>query len=142
MKRLDDKTYVAGQIAPGAVALLGARGVRLIVNNRPDGEEAGQPGSAEIEAAAVEAGIAYRHIPIAGQFPEESVEAMLEALDGADGPVLVYCRSGLRSAFLWGLARARAGDEGRDVIARAEAAGFDLGPIRHYFQPGAEGRKA
>jgi uncharacterized protein (TIGR01244 family) len=142
MKRLDDKTYVAGQIAPGAVAILGERGVKMIVNNRPDGEEAGQPRSAEIEAAAKAAGIAYRHIPIAGPFPEESVEAMLEALDGAEGPVLVYCRSGMRSALLWGLARAKAGDLGIEVIARAAAAGYDLRPIRQYFHPAAEKRKS
>jgi uncharacterized protein (TIGR01244 family) len=137
MKRLDEKTYVAGQIAPEAVAQLGALGVVKIVNNRPDGEEPGQPGSAEIEAAARAAGVGYSHIPIAGPFPEESIEAMLEALESATGPVLAFCRSGMRSAFLWGLARAKAGDEGPEVIARAAAAGYDLRPIRHYFQPAA-----
>jgi uncharacterized protein (TIGR01244 family) len=133
MKRLDAKTYVAGQIAPEAVAQLAALGVRTIVNNRPDGEEPGQPDSAAIGAAAAKAGVTYRHIPISGAFPEEAVEEMLETLEGSDGPVLVFCRSGMRSAFLWGLARAKAGETGRTILSGAAAAGFDLSPIRHYL---------
>ena len=50
--RLDEHTLIAGQIAPADVAALKADGVTMIINNRPDGEDAGQPTSAEIEAAA------------------------------------------------------------------------------------------
>ena len=50
--RLDDKTLVAGQIGPADVPAFKAEGVTMIINNRPDGEDAGQPTSAEIEAAA------------------------------------------------------------------------------------------
>ena len=50
--RLDDKTLVAGQIGPADVPALKAEGVTMIINNRPDGEDADQPTSAEIEAAA------------------------------------------------------------------------------------------
>ena len=38
-RALDDKTLVAGQIRPDQLAGAAARGVTLIVNNRPDGEE-------------------------------------------------------------------------------------------------------
>ena len=62
---LDEMTLVAGQIAPADVAALKAQGVTMIVNNRPDGEDVGQPTSAEIEAAARDAGLDYRHVPIA-----------------------------------------------------------------------------
>ena len=46
--RLDERTLVAGQIAPADVAALKSEGVTMIVNNRPDGEDVGQPTSAEI----------------------------------------------------------------------------------------------
>ena len=46
--RLDDKTLVAGQIGPADVPALKAEGVTMIINNRPDGEDADQPTSAEI----------------------------------------------------------------------------------------------
>jgi uncharacterized protein (TIGR01244 family) len=105
---LDSSTLAGGQIAPGDVAGLARAGVVMIVNNRPDGEEAGQPAGAAIEAAAQAAGLAYRHIPVAGQISPAQVEAMVEALDAAgEGKVLAFCRSGRRSAILWSLASAR-----------------------------------
>lgn len=125
--------WVAGQIAPGEVAGLAARGVTAIVNNRPDGEEPGQPTSAEIEAAARAAGLAYLHLPIAGGLPEAAVAAMAEALEGS-GRKLAFCKSGTRSTFLWALARVRIGDDPQEIDAKAAAAGFDLTPIRKYLQ--------
>ena len=64
-RQLDEKTMVNGQIAPDDIQALKQLGVTLIVNNRPDGEDVGQPESDEIEAAAKAAGIEYRHVPIA-----------------------------------------------------------------------------
>ncbi|MEO7178269.1 MAG: TIGR01244 family sulfur transferase, partial [Allosphingosinicella sp.] len=98
MRRLDETTFVAvRQLTVGDVDEAAGQGVRLIVNNRPDGEEPGQPSSAQIEAAARAAGLDYRHIPIAGGFPPEQVEAMARSLE--QGPVLAFCRTGTRSAF-------------------------------------------
>ena len=42
-RQLDEKTLVGGQIAPDDVPALKELGVTMIVNNRPDGEDAGQP---------------------------------------------------------------------------------------------------
>ena len=69
-ERLDDTTLIAKrQIVAEDLQAVAAQGVRLLVNNRPDGEEPGQPSSAEIEAAARAAGLDYHHIPVAGGFP-------------------------------------------------------------------------
>ena len=109
-KALDAKTWVSRQLTVADVAEAKAKGVKLIVNNRPDGEEPGQPTAAEIGAAAKAAGIAYRHIPIDHSgFRPEQVTAMRDALDSAEGPVLAYCRSGMRSTALWALAEKRKG---------------------------------
>jgi uncharacterized protein (TIGR01244 family) len=132
MRRLDETAFVFDrQLTAADLEEARDRGIRLIVNNRPDGEEPGQPSSAEIEAAARAAGLDYRHIPIAGGFPPERVEAMAEAL--AQGPVLAFCRSGTRSTFLWALARASRGAPAGESIAAASAAGYDLGPIRGWL---------
>jgi uncharacterized protein (TIGR01244 family) len=133
MKPLDRNVSVSGQIAPADVA---ASGVAMIVNNRPDGEEPGQPASAEIEAAARAAGIAYRHIPVAGALSQPQVAQMADALAAAEGPVLAFCKSGTRSTFLWALARSRLGDDGEALVAKAAAAGYDLSPIRAFLAPG------
>ena len=130
MKQLDDRTFVAGQISPAELAHAAARGFSAIVNNRPDGEEPGQPSSAEMEAAARAAGLDYRHIPIARGFNADDVLAMADALDAAEGKLLAFCKSGTRSTYLWALARAERGACGDDLVARAAGAGYDLTPIR------------
>ncbi|HEX8381052.1 MAG TPA: TIGR01244 family sulfur transferase [Allosphingosinicella sp.] len=128
MRKLDPTTFVfVRQLTVDDIDEAAASGIRLIVNNRPDGEEPGQPSSAQIEAAARAAGLDYRHIPVAGGFAPGQVEAMAEALE--EGPVLAFCRSGTRSAFLWALARAKQGAPSEQSVAAAAAAGYDLRPI-------------
>ena len=56
IRQLDDRTLVSGQIAPEEVAGLAGHGVTILVNNRPDGEEPGQPQASDIEAAAAAGG--------------------------------------------------------------------------------------
>ena len=131
---LDERTLVAGQIRPEDVAEAAASGVTLIVNNRPDGEEAGQPSGAEIEEAARAAGLDYRHIPVVGGFSAEQVGAMAQALAAADGKVLAFCRSGTRSTFLWALAEAGRGADGETLVQQAAAAGYDLTPLADYLR--------
>jgi uncharacterized protein (TIGR01244 family) len=132
-KRIDERTLVAGQLWPDDIAAAAAEGVTMIVNNRPDGEEYGQPTAAMIEQAAREAGLDYRHIPVGGGFSQAQVEAMAQAIEAAKGPLLAFCRSGTRSTLLWALARAAAGDSAEEIAAKAAAAGYDLAPIRAYL---------
>src|SRR4051812_48334427 len=126
---LSETVLVSGQIRPADVAELAAHGVTIIVNNRPDGEEADQPAGAEIEAAARAAGLDYVHIPIAGAFPAEKIAALGATLASAEGNVLLFCKSGTRSTYLWALARARQGADADVTIFRAAQAGYDLRPI-------------
>jgi len=131
-RALDDRTLIAGQIGAGDIAEAKALGVTMIVNNRPDGEEPGQPPSAEIEATARAAGLDYRHIPVSGGFSQAEVTAMAKAL-GQEGKTLAFCRSGTRSTWLWALAQASQGADGDALIATARAAGYDLSPLRPYL---------
>jgi uncharacterized protein (TIGR01244 family) len=134
LRPIDERTSVSGQVRPEDMERLKAEGVTMIVNNRPDGEEPGQPSASEVEAAARAAGIDYRHIPVAGGFSFDQVVAMSEALESATGPVLAFCKSGTRSIFLWALAHAEAGDEPEELMQRAVHAGYDLTPIQRYLQ--------
>lgn len=130
-RALSDHMMASPQITPADVAEAASLGVTLIINNRPDGEDDGQPSGAEIEAAAKAAGIAYRAIPVSGGgFAEPQVRAMAEALASADGPVLAYCRSGTRSTLLWSLAQASTGGNPDAIAAAARAAGYDITPVR------------
>lgn len=133
MRQLEDGMFIAGQIGPDEVAELAAQGIALIVNNRPDGEEPGQPAGAEIEAAAAAAGLSYRAIPIS-QLTPEAIEATREAFDQAGGPILAFCKSGTRSTYVWALARSLGGADGDSLVAKAADAGYDLTPIRRFLR--------
>lgn len=128
--QLDDRVFVSGQIQPGDMAEIAALCVTTIVNNRPDGEEPGQPSGDEIADAADAAGLAYREVPVSGGIERQQIGTMAEVMADADGTLLLYCRSGTRSAWLWALAQRGSGLSGDEVIARAAAAGYDLAPIR------------
>ncbi|MFW5633657.1 MAG: TIGR01244 family sulfur transferase [Erythrobacter sp.] len=131
-RKLSDRVFASPQIAPEDIAAAKGAGVTLIVNNRPDGEDPGAPQGGEIAAAAHSAGLDYRAIPIGHSgFSEAQVAEMVEALDGAGGKVLAYCRSGTRSTFLWALAQARTGAATpEEIAAAAREAGYDVSPIR------------
>jgi uncharacterized protein (TIGR01244 family) len=131
-RQLTDTLYVAPQISVDQVETAKALGVTMIINNRPDDEEPGQVNGAAIEAAAAEAGIGYVAVPVShGGFAPWQLDGMAEAMAQAgDGKILAYCRSGTRSTLLWALTRARAGDDGDALAAQAEAAGYDLSPVR------------
>jgi uncharacterized protein (TIGR01244 family) len=132
LRALSDTVLVAArQLRPEDVAAAAADGVAVIVNNRPDGEEPGQPASADIERAARAAGLRYHHIPVAGGIGPDQVAAMAAAMD--EGKLLAFCRSGSRSTWLWALAAHGRGADGDTILASAAAAGYDLGPLRAYL---------
>jgi uncharacterized protein (TIGR01244 family) len=134
-RQLDDRTLVNGQIAPEDIPALKEAGVTLIVNNRPDGEDAGQPESDDIEAAARAAGIDYRHVPIARGMGPSDIEAMREAMHAAgDGKMFAFCRSGNRSTLAWAVARSEDGVPTEELHRLANQAGFDLGPVAHLLR--------
>ena len=134
LKRINDDVSVAPQISPDDIPALKAAGFTTIINNRPDGESFDQPSSAVMQAAAEAAGLAYHYIPLGrdGVSPQ-MVEETEAAFEGSDGPVLAFCRSGTRSVYLWALAARQGGADGEKIVAQAEAAGYDLSPLRPYL---------
>jgi uncharacterized protein (TIGR01244 family) len=97
---------VAPQLTPEAMAEAAAAGFRSVVNNRPDFEHGpNQPTSAAIEAAALAAGLQYRHLPVDGGYQSpEQVAQFAQLLQDLPRPLLVFCRSGARSTRLYMLA--------------------------------------
>jgi uncharacterized protein (TIGR01244 family) len=132
IRQLDEKVMVSGQVAPHEVAALAEQGVTMLVNNRPNGEEDGQPLAGEIEDAAAAAGIGYRFIPIIRGIGPADVESMQQAMrEAGDGKVLAFCRSGTRSALALALAKREAGAPVDEVVEQLNRAGVDHGPIAH-----------
>lgn len=130
-RRLSDTMLASPQIGLDDIAAAKAEGVTLVINNRPEGEAEGQPPGPDIEAVARAAGLDYRAIPVThAGISESQITAMAEALDGAGGKVLAYCRSGTRSSLLWALAEALRGKDPEALAKAARAAGYDITPMR------------
>ncbi|MBX7501107.1 TIGR01244 family phosphatase [Qipengyuania sp. YG27] len=130
-RKLSDTFYASPQVTPGEISEAAAMGITLVVNNRPDGEAPDQPPGAEIEAAARAAGMDYLAIPVGSAgFSEPQVEQLQQALAGAAGPVLGFCRSGTRSTLLWSLAQARSGEDPEEIAEAAAEVGYDVAPVR------------
>lgn len=104
--KLDEDVAIAAQPRPEDLAGIAAAGFRGVINNRPDGEDVGQPSSAAMAAEARRLGLSYWHIPIrTGEATPDDARQFAEAVRSACGPVLAYCRSGNRSRQLWQLAQ-------------------------------------
>ncbi len=103
IRAIADTVCVAPQLTPDAMAEVARLGFKSVINNRPDFEHGpDQPANAAVEAAALAAGLQYRHLPVAGgwQSPEE-IAAFAVLLKELPAPVLAFCRSGARSTRLY-----------------------------------------
>lgn len=129
-RQVSESFWASPQIDLADVEEARTRGFRLIVNNRPEGEADDQTPGSEVEAAARAAGLEYLAIPIThAGFGEDQVRTMAEAIEGAAGPVLGYCRSGTRSTLLWSLAEALRGGDPGTIAQQAARAGYDVASI-------------
>ena len=103
IRQIADTVCVAPQLDADAMAELARLGFKSVINNRPDFEHGpDQPTNAAVEAAALAAGLQYRHLPVDGgwQSPEQ-IAAMARLLKELPAPVLAFCRSGARSTRLY-----------------------------------------
>ena len=127
-RQVTEDFWVSPQITADDVKAAAAMGIKLIINNRPDGEAPGQPTGAEIEAAAREAGLAYANIPVSmGGITPHHTGAFENALSEVDnGKAVAYCASGTRSILVLAYAEARFGKPVSQIIAEAAAAGYDI----------------
>jgi len=129
-KALTPALSVSPQLTEADIAQAARDGFKAIIDNRPDGEEPGQPSAAVMQAVAALHGLGFAHVPtVGGKISDEDVALMAHALANLEGPVLAYCRTGTRSTTLWALTEA--GSQPADaLIATAADAGYDLAALR------------
>jgi uncharacterized protein (TIGR01244 family) len=129
-RKVTDDFSVAPQITPGDIAAAAAMGFVLVINNRPDDEQPGQPSSADMEAQAKAAGVAYAYIPVRGMPTQAQIEAEQALIERTEGPVLAFCRSGTRSIVTWSLGQAQTGLRSPEALmALGAEAGYDLSGV-------------
>ena len=126
-KHLSADLAVAAQLPPSDMARAVAAGFTRIVNNRPDGEEAGQPTSQEMREAAEAAGLEYHYLPIVnGNLTDATVIEFAQLARTSEQPTLMFCRSGTRCTHLWALQQAQSGLAPEQILAAAQQAGYDI----------------
>jgi sulfide:quinone oxidoreductase len=137
-KNLDLNVAVSGQVQVADLPEI-ALNFGMLINNRPDGEEPGQPTSAELEAAARSLGLHYAYIPISADIADQDVAAFQQELSRSRGAKLAFCRTGNRSTRLWALSQAGRRSTKR-ILAAAAIAGYDISSLEPRLIESAAGK--
>ncbi len=126
-RKLDDDFWLAGCLDESDLKRAAEQGVATIINILPEDDELCQLSDHDAREISESLGMSYRHMPIYGhQLNNEFfARAFGYLISETKGPKIVYCRTGMRSAFLWGMIHAA--DIGVDeVLDRTLDIGFDL----------------
>lgn len=97
----DDRVWIAEQPSEADLDAWAAAGARAVVNSRTPQETASLP--FDLRAAVEARGMTYVEMPIGGAYGADAAhtQALAALLDETDGPVVMHCRSGTRSAHLY-----------------------------------------
>ena len=135
MRKVTGGFWISPQPSASDLGEAARSGIAMVINNRPDGEEDGQPSAAETFETATRHGMDYVHLPIPhGQFTLGRVRAFQGALAASEGPVLAHCKSGTRSLTLWTIGEVLDGRLELDAVgAVEERTGVDLSGARKWL---------
>ncbi len=107
LTRIDDNFSSSPQIDVDDLAEIKAAGFKTVICNRPDDEDGGvHADHALLESTARKLGLEFFYLPVVpGQINETHVSQFKTAMDTLPGPVLGYCRLGMRAKTLYQRAR-------------------------------------
>jgi uncharacterized protein (TIGR01244 family) len=131
--RVGDDVFIGGQPTERALREMTARGVTTVVNLRTP-EEMRSAVNFDEAALVAQLGMKYVYLPARGnaEFPytPETVTKFADALQNANGKVLLHCTVGWRASHLWAAYLIR--DRGIPVDdALANARAINLMDMRH-----------
>ncbi len=126
IKTLTAKLSVSPQLLPSEMQSVAQAGFKAIICNRPDGEGADQPSFKEVAAAAQQFGLIAHYLPAeSGKVRDEDGKAFGQLLNTLPGPVLAYCRTGMRSTTMWALSQAGIASLPQ-ILEASQKVGFDM----------------
>jgi len=128
-KALTPHLSISPQISVSEMQAIANAGFKAIICNRPDGEGPDQPSFKEIETCANQHGLQARYLPAeTGKVRDEDGKAFDELLKTLPGPVLAYCRTGMRSTTMWALSQAGVTPLPQ-ILEASQKVGFDMKPL-------------
>jgi sulfide:quinone oxidoreductase len=103
LMKIDDNFSTSPQINTGDLNEIKTAGFRSLICNRPDNEDGGaHPDHNLLESAAKELGLEFAYVPVVpGQINDAQIARFKLAIDKLPGPILGYCRLGIRSKVLY-----------------------------------------
>lgn len=126
VKALTPHLSVGPQILASDIHAIAEAGFKALICNRPDGEGPDQPSFKEIEAAATQHGLQAKYLPAeTGKVSDDDGKAFGQLLKTLPGPVLAYCRTGMRSTTMWALSQAGVTPLPH-ILEASQKAGFDM----------------
>jgi sulfide:quinone oxidoreductase len=126
IKKLTSNLSISPQVLMSEIQAIAQAGFKAIICNRPDGEGPDQPSFKEIEQAANQYGLQAKYLPAeSGKVRDEEGQAFGQLLNTLPGPVLAYCRTGMRSTTLWALSQAGSTPLPQ-ILEASQKAGFDM----------------
>ena len=126
IKKLTSNLSISPQVLMSEIQAIAQAGFKAIICNRPDGEGPDQPSFKEIEQAANQYGLQAKYLPAeSGKVMDEEGQAFGQLLNTLPGPVLAYCRTGMRSTTLWALSQADSTPLPQ-ILEASQKAGFDM----------------
>jgi sulfide:quinone oxidoreductase len=130
LKKISPHCLVAGQISVADISAIAASGIQTIICNRPDNEVAGQPAVSDIASAAEAQGMTFLNVPVSSKIiTDADVEDFERACNDAAGPILAYCRTGMRSTILWALSQTKCKNID-EILSATAGAGYDLSRLQ------------
>ena len=132
--QVNEQLSFSDQIALDEIATLAEQGIKVLICNRPDGEEAGQLTAAQIETEASKHGITFLNIPVPGRIiPSDSLAEFSKAIQSTNDKVHAYCRTGTRCSIFWGLNEAKSHSV-EQTLEHASNLGIDLSQVIDQLQ--------
>ena len=126
--KINDRLSVSKQPELDSFKSFKEAGFTTLINNRPDGEDHDQPGTAAEQNAAKDAGLHYDHIPVTGPtITEADIRRFQAVLNESAGPVFAHCKGGTRSLTLFVLGEVLDGRMREDeIVPFGESHGYNL----------------
>lgn len=103
LTEIDERFSISPQISAADLVDIKAAGFKSVICNRPDDEDGGaHPDHGFLESEARKLGLGFAYLPvIPGQINDGHVAQFKTLIDALPGPVLGYCRMGMRAKTLY-----------------------------------------
>lgn len=139
---ISEKLSVSPQPSVEDIRSLRDRGFKTLINNRPDKEDALQPGTQAERQEAKHHDLSYAFIPVAAStITEADVRAFQRAVNESEGPVLAHCKTGTRSLNLYLIGEVLDGRMSADEVSEfGRSRGLDTGMTASWLKQHAARR--